>query len=231
MKRFKYQKSKNKYSMLLLFIIILTLINLIFINTKITPKFIDIASKSIEIYNNKLIMSFISNETLSNLDLNNLIELIKNDNEIYAVNYDTKSSYKVLKIITDELNNIVSNTTYSDILDFKYDIKDSLIIYYPITLAFNYAYLNNIGPKIPVKIKYLSSLVTTLKTKVSNYGINNVLIEIYVSINIIDDIVIPLKKESINKEYEVLLTSKIVMGNVPTYLGGTITNSSPILQN
>ena len=233
MKRFKKEKKKYSFTIkMIIIVIILTSILLIYINNNITPKILDISTKSIDVYNNHLIMNFISNDSLSNKELNDLINIVKNKNdEIISINYDIKKSYSILENITNELYEIVSNTTYKDITDHDFDIKDDLILYYPIGLASDYIYFNNLGPKIPIKIKFLSSLVTNINTKVSNYGINNVLLEIYVDIDIVDDIVIPFKKESIKKHYSVLLSSKVIMGKVPMYLGGNIENSSPILQN
>lgn len=233
MKRFKKKRFKfNKLYIVIVSIIILTIMFLIYINKNISPKLIQISSYSLDTYNNHLIMDFISNDTLSESELDNLISLVKNnDNEVISIDYDIKKSYHILKNITNSLYEIVSNTSYKDITEFDYDIKDDLILYYPIGLASNYVYFNNLGPKIPVKIKFLSSLVTNLNTKVTNYGINNVLIEIYVDIDITDDIVVPFNSESIKKHYNILLASKVVMGKVPMYLGGNIQNSSPILQN
>ncbi|MBR1417272.1 MAG: sporulation protein YunB [Bacilli bacterium] len=233
MKRFKKIRFKFKIMpIVILIILLLTTFFLCYINSNITPKLLQISSNSLDTYNNHLIMDFISNDTLSTSDLNNLIELVKNNNnEIIAIDYNIEKSYKVLKIITEGLYEIVSNTSYKDITDYDYEIKEDLVLFYPIGLASSFIYFNNLGPKVPVKIKFLSSLVTGITTKVSNYGINNVLLEIYVNVEITDNIVIPFKSESLQKKYDILLSSKVVMGNVPSYLGGTIQNSSPILQN
>lgn len=233
MRRFRSHRIKIHFiSIIIILIILLTIFLLIQINGRITPKLINIAEKSLETYNNHLIMNFISNDTLEKSNLNDLVVLVKNkDEDVIAIDYNIEKSYDVLKKITNQLYQIVSNTSYKDITDYDYDIKDDLVLYYPIGLASNYAYFNNLGPKIPIKIKFLSSLVTNLKTNVSNYGINNVLVEISVDIDIVDDIVIPFKDEKVLKHYNVLLSSKVVMGKVPMYLGGNIENSSPILQN
>ncbi len=229
MKRFKKNKI-NKLKITIILIIINTLIILNYFKNNISYKLIDISTSTIEVYNNYLIMNFISNDTLSKSDLNNIIKLNKNSKEeIISIEYDTKKSYELLKNITNELYQIISNTTYKDILDYDFDIKDDLIIYYPVLLSSNNIYLNNLGPKIPVKIKFLSSLLTNLNTKVTSYGLNNVLIEIYINIDITDDIVIPFKSDKITKNYNVLLSSKVVMGTIPSFLGTSIENSSSIL--
>ena len=231
MKRFKNKKYKiNNITIIIMLIVINTIIILKYFNDNISNKLLDISTNTIELYNNKLIMNFISNDTLSKSDLNSIIKLNKNNkDEIISIEYDIKKTYEILKIVTDNLYQIVSNTTYKDILDYDFDIKDDLIIYYPITLIFNNIYLNNLGPKIPVKIKFLSSLLTNIYTKVSSYGLNNVLLEIYINIELIDDIVIPFSSNKINKKYDVLLSSKVIMGTIPSFLGTSLENSSPIL--
>ena len=231
MKKFKHKKYKINNNVIIIMLIIINTITILnYFKNNISYKLIDISKNTIEVYNNYLIMNFISNDILSKSDLNNLIILNKNNkDEIISIEYDTKKSYEILKIVTDELYQIISNTTYKDILDYDFDIKDDLIIYYPILLSSNNIFLNNLGPKVPVKIKFLSSLLTNLNTKVTSYGLNNVLLEIYINIDITDDIVIPFTSDKINKNYDVLLASKVVMGTIPSFLGTSIENSSPIL--
>ncbi len=231
MKRFKHKKYKlNITSIIIMLIIVNTIVILNYYKNNLTNKLIDISKNTIEVYNNYLIMNFISNDILSKSDLNNIIKLNKNNkDEIISIEYDTKLTYKLLKIVTDELYQIVSQTTYKDILDYDFDIKDDLVIYYPVLLSSNNIFFNNLGPKVPVKIKFLSSLLTNINTKVTSYGLNNVLLEIYINITINDDIVIPYYKDKISKDYNVLLSSKVVMGTLPNYLGTSIENSSPIL--
>ena len=223
MKRFKHKKYKlNITTIIIMLIIVNTIAILNYYKNNLSYKLIDISKNTIEVYNNYLIMNFISNDILSKSDLNNIIKLNKNNkDEIISIEYDTKLTYKLLKVVTDELYQIVSQTTYKDILDYDFDIKDDLVIYYPVLLSSNNIFLNNLGPKVPVKIKFLSSLLTNINTKVTSYGLNNVLLEIYINITINDDIV--------SKDYNVLLSSKVVMGTLPNYLGTSIENSSPIL--
>ena len=231
MKRFKHKKYKlNITTIIIMLIIVNTIVILNYYKNNLSYKLIDISKNTIEVYNNYLIMNFISNDILSKSDLNNIVKLNKNNkDEIISIEYDTKLTYKLLKVVTDELYQIVSQTTYKDILDYDFDIKDDLVIYYPVLLSSNNIFLNNLGPKVPVKIKFLSSLLTNINTKVTSYGLNNVLLEIYINITINDDIVIPYYKDKISKDYNVLLSSKVVMGTLPNYLGTSIENSSPIL--
>ena len=104
-------------------------------------------------------------------------------------------------------------------------------MYYPIGLATNNVYLSHLGPKVPVKISFLSSLVTGIKTDVTNYGINNVMLSIYLDVDVTNNIIVPMLDKDISGHYEVLLASKVVMGNVPTYIGNMLESKSPIVTN
>ena len=136
MKRFKHKKYKlNITSIIIMLIIVNTIAILNYYKNNLTNKLIDISKNTIEVYNNYLIMNFISNDILSKSDLNNNNKINKNNkDEIISIEYDTKLTYKLLKIVTDELYQIVSQTTYKDILDYDFDIKDDLVIYYPVLI-------------------------------------------------------------------------------------------------
>ena len=59
------------------------------------------------------------------------------------------------------------------------------------------AFLSNLGPKILVKINLIGNVVSSVETKVRNYGINSALIEIYANIEVTEEVIIPFQKERI----------------------------------
>jgi sporulation protein YunB len=234
----KQFKSKNKLKIkimpfIITIIIILTGYFYFYINAYLTPKFIEITKATIDTYNNQLITNYITTESLNQNHLNNIVELTKNSkDEIVAINYNVEESYQVLKIISDDLKQGLTSTDFKSLTNnYDYDTKNGLVLYYPLGLASNKIFLNNLGPKIPVKISFLNDLLTGLNTKVTNYGINNCLVEMYLNVTIGSTITIPATSQKINNSYNILLSAKVVMGQVPSYLGGDIENNSPILHN
>ena len=234
MKHFKSSKNiKINYTFLIaITIFILAMIMYFNISLKASPKLIDIASVKLNNYNNELIMKFITADVLTKNSLNDIIDLVKNNkDEIVAINYNMDLTYGILKNVSESLEQGL-NSNFSKYLNTESsNVENGIIMYYPLGVATDNVFINNLGPKVPVKISFLTSLVTGIKTDVSNYGINNVKMSIYVNVDVTNNIIVPLVSKSVTNHYEVLLASKIVMGSVPSYMGNILENKSPIVTN
>ena len=234
MKHFKSSKNiKINYTFLIaITIFILAMIMYFNISLKASPKLIDIASVKLNNYNNELIMKFITADVLTKNSLNDIIDLVKNNkDEIVAINYNMDLTYGILKNVSESLEQGL-NSNFSKYLNTESsNVENGIIMYYPLGIATDNVFINNLGPKVPVKISFLTSLVTGIKTDVSNYGINNVKMSIYVNVDVTNNIIVPLVSKSVTNHYEVLLASKIVMGSVPSYMGNILENKSPIVTN
>ena len=79
-------------------------------------------------------------------------------------------------------------------------------------------FTNNLGPKIPIKMELDGNVLTSLKTKVKNYGVNSALIEVYVNIEANVDIIIPFCNTKIKVTNEVPISIKVAKGNVSSIL-------------
>ena len=86
--------------------------------------------------------------------------------------------------------------------------------------------LVNLGPKIYIPLNFSGALLTNLKTKIKDYGLNNALVEIYVTIKINIDILYPYNKNKEEINYDVLIASSIINGRVPSFYGGVIDTKS-----
>ena len=93
----------------------------------------------------------------------------------------------------------------------------------------NYTFLNNLGPRIPLKVQIGGSVVAGFETKITDYGINNSLIQVFVKCNLTEKVFFPLNVKKINFEYEFLVASKIIQGKIPNYYGGALNSKSPML--
>ena len=78
----------------------------------------------------------------------------------------------------------------------------------------------NIGPTVPIKLLYMGQINCNLDIKTKEYGINNLMIEVFLVVKIKEQIVMPLsskKKEIVIREP---LSIDIVKGEIPSYYGG-----------
>ena len=96
----------------------------------------------------------------------------------------------------------------------------------PFTVIFKNKFLNNIGPKVPIKVKLIGGIINNFETKVTNYGINNALIEVILKVQVVEQVILPFTSKKIEVELNVPVALKLIQGNVPNYyFNGTDSNT------
>lgn len=208
------ERIKRKYYILITFLISLFLFIIIFslYSEKLNPKlndYIDFLVKD-EIYK-KVIKS---NNFITNEEVNDILYIDKNkSNEIVYLDYDIDKTYKLLNKYIDSL---------------KKDNSKSKILTVPFFIASDNIIISSLGPKIKFKYEIIDNVKGKIKTKVTDFGVNNALVEMYFELEIGYLVVIPMnKKESVLKT-EILISSKIINGKVPTFYGKNIFKESGV---
>lgn len=208
------ERLKRKYYILITFLISLFLFIIIFslYSKKLNPKlndYIDFLVKD-EIYK-KVIKS---NNFITNEEVNNILYIDKNkSNEIVYLDYDIDKTYKLLNKYIDSL---------------KKDNSKSKILTVPFFIASDNIIISSLGPKIKFKYEIIDNVKGKIKTKITDFGVNNALVEMYFELEIGYLVVIPMnKKESVLKT-EILISSKIINGKVPTFYGKNIFKESSV---
>ena len=208
------ERLKRKYYILITFLISLFLFIIIFslYSKKLNPKlndYIDFLVKD-EIYK-KVIKS---NNFITNQEVNDILYIDKNkSNEIVYLDYDIDKTYKLLNKYIDSL---------------KKDNSKSKILTVPFFIASDNIIISSLGPKIKFKYEIIDNVKGKIKTKVTDFGVNNALVEMYFELEIGYLVVIPMnKKESVLKT-EILISSKIINGKVPTFYGKNIFKESGV---
>ena len=77
--------------------------------------------------------------------------------------------------------------------------------------------LNNVGPRIPINLEIISSVNPNLKTEVTEYGINNSLIEVYIHVIVDVKMILPMYANTMQIVVVVPLAVKLIQGEVPKY--------------
>lgn len=225
---FKKKYIKNNFLVIVSLFAFFVFTLLLFFNMKIRPKI-----ENIIIYNvNKSIYDYIFNmfslDTLVNEDIMNIINMQKNENdEIIAVDYNFSKAYEYL---SKGMTNLYKDIDKINIKMDGFD-KQKKVLFIPSGMGSNNIFLENMGFKVPCKIKLMSSVNMGFKTKVSNYGINNLLMELYVVITTKNQLVVPYKEKEFGNTYEIIIASKVIIGNIPIYYGDTIEKSSAIISS
>ena len=208
-------KIKRKYYILFSLSLIFFLFVILFAiySKKINPK--------LESYTHQKVKEILEDNITNNINtiyddsFSDILKIVQNDdNEIIYVDYNLNKSYKVL-------NEYIKNLK-------KTIIKEN-IIKVPILISSDNILLANIGPKIKIKYDFTNSLIANIQTKVTNFGINNALIEIYLHLEITYLITIPINVEKYKEKYDLLISSKVIQGKVPSFYGNSIIKDGKIL--
>ncbi len=223
------------YNFLLVIIVTVILLSFLFIhyyNKRISNKIISIAQIKINEYSNDIIMDSFNKQILDEHEINNIIKISKNkSDEIIAVDFDLKKAYlvsmNVSKNIRDSLNNLEKQNLKEEFLDYYQ--KDGFVLLLPIGLASKNIYFSNLGPRIPVRIKFVGNLTTGLQTKIKEYGVNNSLIEVYLKVSLNEEIIVPYSSKKINNSCEILLSSQVIEGIVPSIYNGLLEKNSSLI--
>lgn len=204
-------------------------------NKAVTPKLLNVAEVSINKLNETILTNYKVKDIYPQVDLENAIVLTKNKKEeIISVDFNLEEVYKSLSIITGYLQQSVEDVNVrNEVLKYyNEDLSstlDSIILSIPIGVFSDKIYLANLGPRIPVKISYMGYVASSVRIKLEDYGINNVLISIYIDCFITNSFITPSIEKEIKHEYNILVASKIIQGIVPTYYGGVMEAKSNIL--
>lgn len=222
------KKGLNKYVIIIFLICLNTYLIINYIGKKITPVIDDLVVKTV----NKNMYSYIFNtfnkDVMTNVDINDILYLTMNkEGEIVAIDYRFDKAYQVL---SDSLSTLYDNVDNMKMDSVYYDGNKGMF-FVPLGIVSNNVLLSNMGSKIPCKVVYLTDIQMGFKTKVSNYGINNVLMELYVVIETKNNLINPIGSMEFGDKREVVVASKVIMGNIPSIYGGQLEKSSAIVSS
>lgn len=234
-RRRKKLKLKTKIVIIILLIISLTYFFVQKYLEVLNPKIIEVANQKITKTFKYYLSTDISYDLLKKITLEDLIIIRKNNNgEILTVDFDLEKSYKVLDEITNVLNDKIYNLEQGKVAMKDHDIvysENGLIIKFPLFLASSYALISNLGPEVYLKINFIETILTNIKTKVTNYGLNNALLEIYVTVELNQELISPVVKDNFKINYDILIASKIINGRVPEFYENGIVNDNLLKEN
>ena len=223
MRKFKRRVILKNYIFIYLVIIFIEVFYSIDkIGLMISPKMINIIKNNISYYDNILIEEYLDTKELRDSYIEELITIDKNSKEeIVNIDINTSKSYILLNKIVNNLKN--SNSTYRDM--YAKNKKNYIVLRYPIGLISNNILINNLGYRIPIRLELNSNILTGIKSKVTNYGLNNASIEVYLRVKFTSNVVYFSLDDRVDNEYEILLASKMIMGRVPEMFNGYLEKS------
>lgn len=233
MKRFIVKEKISIKKKILVIIMVIVGLSSLFINTigkRSTRNSIYISKNIINAVLTNVVNNNIRTDIFKKYNIDDLIIVNYQDNSIVGVDYNLEKAYEVLleikRNIIDSMSKEIGNY-------YNYDYKvnnNNVILEMPFYNYTDNVLISNIGPKIIVSLSMVRVLDGSVKTKVKTYGINSLLIELYLNFNVTSMIVIPYNKDgNVINNYEVLLSSKVIEGKVPSMYNGLLESNSSII--
>ena len=164
---------------------------------------------------------------------------ISRDNEgnIELINFDTKTTNKLLKEINDNAMKRLSAIEKGNTKDLELSdslkgtrltfLDDGVVCDIPIGSLFHNGLIVNLTASIPIRFSFVGTVSSNIVTDVKEYGFNNALIEVGIEVTIKEKITMPHSTKSIPIKAKVNLTTQIIQGNIPNYYNGSFTTTSP----
>lgn len=212
-----------------------------FVNKKVSTVMMNYATLEAKKLSSIIINKAISKHITEKIEPEDLFTITKDSNgEIKSIDFNSSTVNKFLTETTNSvqinLRNIekgnIDALEFSDSILVDYDkknLKNGIIYEVSSGIVFGNSLLSNIGPKIPVKISLLGDATSSISSEVTNYGINNALIEVYVNLSINEQVILPFYKDTIKIESKVPVAIKLVTGTVPKYYVNGMNQSTPLL--
>ncbi len=241
-KKVKKVKLINKITILLIFIIIFVFYFLNKINKYVVTEFIGYS----EIETKKIVSNIISSTLIDDIanstDIDKLFSTITDSSgNIKSIDLMSPAINKILVSASDRVLANLNYLKHGEVEKLKlsnetlsiYDndkLKNGIIYEIPTGMIFNNIFLNNLLPKIPVKIDLIGNMFCRLSTDIESYGINNALIKVNIVIEVEVKILLPLMSSSEKIEASIPIVMKIIEGDVPNYYYDGFLNE-PVITN
>ena len=219
----------NKLTISIILVIIFLLLWLFIFNKELLPILSNYALVETENISTKIINEAVTKKIAKEEYLNDLVETTLNKNgEIVSVDFNPVYVNKALSTITNEVQNNIKKIEEGNV-DFDSEIiknDNDLIFEIPFGIVFRMPILADLGPKLPLKTKIIGNVISNINTKITNYGINNAMLEIYIEVEVSEQILLPFISKKTTVKENIPVAMKVIQGTVPKYYGGSMNNNS-----
>lgn len=219
----------NKLTISIILVIIFLLLWFFIFNKELLPILSNYALAKTENISTKIINEAVTKKIAKEEYLNDLVETTLNKNgEIVSVDFNPVYVNKALSTITNEVQNNIKKIEEGNV-DFDSEIiknNNDLIFEIPFGIVFRMPILADLGPKLPLKTKIIGNVISNINTKITNYGINNAMLEIYIEVEVSEQILLPFISKKTTVKENIPVAMKVIQGTVPKYYGGSMNNNS-----
>lgn len=210
------------------------------INKKFTPVLLEIAELEVGKFSTIVINKAIAQVLEDKINADELFDTIVNGSgEIQSIDFNPIIVNQVLNVATSVVQNNLKLLEEGNLdtigiydMDLPEDriekLKKGIITTIPMGVVTNNSILSNLGPQIPIRLHYIGDVTSNITTEITQYGINNALVQIGVKLEITSQIILPFTSKKITLDCVIPLAIKMIQGNVPNYYGSGLVKDSSL---
>lgn len=229
-RKFSFFKKKINFVIFIVIILIIMIVLILnFISLKVNPVLLDYAQMEARKIASIIINDAVNQKITNDIDIEELFIITRDtNNEVKTIDFNP---IIVNQILTETTILVQSNLRYLEqgkvdmlnlmnnaLIDYNQDkLKQGIIYEIPSGVIFGNSFLANIGPKIPVKFSLVGDIVGYINTNVTDYGINNALIEVNIVLELSEQVILPFVSEKITIDTTIPVALKLIQGSVPNY--------------
>ena len=229
-RKFSFFKKKINFVIFIVIILIIMIVLILnFISLKVNPVLLDYAQMEARKIASIIINDAVNQKITNDIDIEELFIITRDtNNEVKTIDFNP---IVVNQILTETTILVQSNLRYLEqgkvdmlnlmnnaLIDYNQDkLKQGIIYEIPSGVIFGNSFLANIGPKIPVKFSLVGDIVGYINTNVTDYGINNALIEVNIVLELSEQVILPFVSEKITIDTTIPVALKLIQGSVPNY--------------
>ena len=212
---------KYKKILYVILIIIVFLYYLLFLGKLYLKRLDSFISHNNNLIINKEVANYIKDNNLG--DIPSLYVIKYNEKgEIISSSLDSRKINEYIGKSIKKLSSSIDNKIYISYIE-KYfktlKINNRKYILVPFGIVTNNPFLYNFGPKIVLSYYLITSLLFNVEVNIKNYGLNNVIVETYLTVKIEQTILKPVVNKVTTYNNKFLLSTDIVYGKVSDYSG------------
>ncbi len=229
LKKRKKKKIINKLVIIIILLIISISHVLKIFNDKMLPQIINYS----EVETKKIVSTIINSTIIEQIAKNTTMD------DLFITLKDSSGNIKSIDINSSEANKLLVDATTLVEQNLKYlengeieklnlssnilsshdplKLKKGIIYEVPSGVILNNVLLNNLFPKIPVKMDLIGDIFCKLNTQIESYGINNALLKVNINIEAEVKILLPFVSQNTKISTDIPIVMKIIEGNVPNY--------------
>lgn len=190
-----------------------------------------------------LVISKAINKKVANvMDINQIIEETPSENgSTNLIKFNTEIINRVLAETTNLVQMNIKEAERGNLsaLEFITEVEiemdetkgeEGIVYYVPLGQATNNALLGNLGPRIPVRFNAIGDIRSDVKTKVTEYGINNAYVEVFIHLEVNVQIIIPFATKVTTVKQDIPVAMGLIRGEVPQFYNGSGKGVAPSLE-